>query len=99
MGLIDQLTQTIAPSLTLEVVRDSVLDMLLQLASDPIPNIRFNVAKALEITATSFGDAPEGLQLVQQKISPVLEALKNDQDADVRFFASRALQKAHALEA
>lgn len=97
MELIDP--QTIAPSLTLEVIRDSVLDMLLQLASDPIPNIRFNVAKALEIIATSVGDAPEGVQLVQQKIAPVLEALKNDQDADVRFFSSRALQKAHALEA
>ena len=71
MELIDP--QTIAPSLTLEVIRDSVLDMLLQLASDPIPNIRFNVAKALEIIATSVGDAPEGVQLVQQKIAPVLE--------------------------
>ena len=97
MELIDP--QTIAPSLTLEVIRDSVLDMLLQLASDPIPNIRFNVAKALEIIATSVGDAPEGVQLVQQKIAPVLEALKNDQDADVRFFATRALGKAQALEA
>ena len=73
--------------------------MLLQLAGDPIPNIRFNVAKGLEIIATSFGDTPEGVQLVQQKVAPVLEALKNDQDADVRFFALRALQKAHALEA
>ena len=93
MGLIDQLTQTIAPSLTLEVVRDSVLDMLLQLASDPIPNIRFNVAKALETVATSFGDSAEGAQVVHLKIAPVLEALKGDPDADVRFFAGRALQK------
>ena len=98
MGLIDQ-CQTIAPSLTLEVVRENVLDMLLQLAGDPIPNIRFNVAKALESIATSFGDSPEGRELVQTKIAPVLEALKNDQDADVRFFASRALTKAQALEA
>ncbi|OJT15844.1 Protein phosphatase PP2A regulatory subunit A [Trametes pubescens] len=94
-----QAIMTIAPSLTLEIVRGDILDMLLQLAGDPIPNIRFNVAKALETTAVSIGDTPEGAQLVQQKIVPVLEALKNDQDADVRFFATRAAQKAQALEA
>ena len=80
-------------------MRDSVLDMLLQLAGDPIPNIRFNVAKALENIATSFGDTAAGRELVQTKIAPALEALKNDQDADVRFFATRALGKAQALEA
>ncbi|TBU35240.1 ARM repeat-containing protein [Dichomitus squalens] len=94
-----QAIMTIAPSLTLDVVRENVLDMLLQLAGDPIPNIRFNVAKALESIATSFGDSPEGRELVQTKIAPVLDARKNDQDADVRFFASRALAKAQALEA
>ncbi|KAI0655077.1 ARM repeat-containing protein [Cubamyces menziesii] len=94
-----QAIMTISPSLTLDIVRGDILEMLLQLAGDPIPNIRFNVAKALETIATSFGDTPQGRQLVQQKIVPVLEALKNDQDADVRFFASRALLKAHALEA
>nr|VWO96708.1 Protein phosphatase 2A structural subunit [Ganoderma boninense] len=94
-----QAIMTIAPSLTIEVVRDSVLDMLLQLAGDPIPNIRFNVAKALENIATSFGDTAVGRELVQTKIAPALEALKNDQDADVRFFATRALGKAQALEA
>ncbi|OSD03443.1 ARM repeat-containing protein [Trametes coccinea BRFM310] len=94
-----QAIMTISPSLTLDIVRGDILEMLLQLAGDPIPNIRFNVAKALEAIATSFGDTPDGRQLVQQKIVPVLEALKNDQDADVRFFASRALQKAHGLDA
>ena len=73
--------------------------MLLQLAGDPIPNIRFNVAKALENIATSFGDTAVGRELVQTKIAPALVALKNDQDADVRFFATRALGKAQALEA
>ncbi|KAI0825137.1 ARM repeat-containing protein [Trametes gibbosa] len=94
-----QAIMTIAPSLTLDIVRGDILDMLIQLAGDPIPNIRFNVAKALETVATSFGDTPEGRQLIQQKVVPVLDALKNDLDADVRFFATRAAQKAHALEA
>ncbi|OBZ79824.1 Protein phosphatase PP2A regulatory subunit A [Grifola frondosa] len=91
-----QAIMTIAPSLTLDIVRGEILDTLLQLAGDPIPNIRFNVAKALEVLATTFGDTPEGKQLTQQKIVPVLEAQRTDQDADVRFFAQRALQKAQA---
>lgn len=81
------------------MLQETVLDPLVQLASDPIPNIRFNVAKALETVAVSLGESPEGVQLVQHKVAPVLEALKNDPDADVRYFASKGLQKAHALEA
>lgn len=70
---------------------------MLQLAQDPIPNIRFNVAKSLEVLASTFGDGQEGKQLIRQRIAPVLENQKNDPDADVRYFASKALQKAQAV--
>ncbi|CCM01981.1 uncharacterized protein FIBRA_04054 [Fibroporia radiculosa] len=90
-----QAITVIAPSFTLEIVRGDILETLLQLANDPIPNIRFNVAKALEVLGTTFGDRAEGRQLIEQKVFPVLEMLKNDQDADVRFFAARGLQKTH----
>jgi serine/threonine-protein phosphatase 2A regulatory subunit A len=86
--------QTIAPSLSLDIVRSDIIEPLLQLALDPIPNIRFNVAKSLEVVATTFGRTPEGHEIVQQKIVPALEQQKNDQDADVRYFAARALHKA-----
>ena len=76
------------------MIQDSVLDPLLQLAQDPIPNIRFNVAKSLEVLAATYGSDPEGKTLIQQRVIPVLEQMRNDQDADVRYFASRALQKA-----
>jgi serine/threonine-protein phosphatase 2A regulatory subunit A len=85
--------QVIAPSLTLEIIRSDILEPLLALAKDAIPNIRFNVAKSLEVLAATFSKAPDGLDLVQNKIVPVLEAMKNDSDADVRYFAARALQK------
>ncbi|KAJ3719921.1 Ser/Thr protein phosphatase 2A regulatory subunit A [Lentinula raphanica] len=88
----------IMPSLTLDIVRSEIVESLLQLASDPIPNIRFNVAKSLEVLATAFGNTPEGKAFVRQRIIPVLEQQKNDQDADVRYFAARALQKAAAVE-
>ncbi|KAF8216232.1 armadillo-type protein [Mycena galopus ATCC 62051] len=91
-----QAITTIAPSLNLEIVRSEIIDPLLQLASDPIPNIRFNVAKSLEVLATAYGTVPAGNDFVQTRIVPALEQQKNDQDADVRYFAARALQKALA---
>ncbi|KIK94357.1 hypothetical protein PAXRUDRAFT_828075 [Paxillus rubicundulus Ve08.2h10] len=89
-----QAITTISPSLTLPIVQAEIITPLLQLAEDPIPNIRFNVAKALEILAITFGNTPEGTEFVKQRIIPALEQQKNDGDADVRYFSTRAVQKA-----
>ncbi|KAJ7932389.1 armadillo-type protein [Mycena leptocephala] len=91
-----QAITTIGPSLSLEIVRSDIIDPLLQLATDAIPNIRFNVAKSLEVLAITYGVTPAGNEFVQTRIVPALEQQKNDQDADVRYFAARALQKALA---
>ncbi|KAF9456375.1 armadillo-type protein [Collybia nuda] len=90
-----QAITTITPSLSLEIVRTEIIGPLLLLANDPIPNIRFNVAKSLEVLASTFNTSREGAEFVQQNVVPALEQQKNDQDADVRYFATRALQKAH----
>lgn len=87
--------QTISPSLNLEIVRAEIIGLLLLLANDPIPNIRFNVAKSLEALATTFNKTTEGYEFIQQQVVPALQQQKSDPDADVRFFATRALQKAH----
>ncbi|KAI0304580.1 ARM repeat-containing protein [Russula brevipes] len=84
---------TIAPSLNIDIVCDEIIDALLRLANDPIPNIRFNVARSLEVVATTYGGRPTGKELAQQKIVPVLEELTSDQDADVRYFATLASQR------
>lgn len=68
----------------------------MELAKDPIPNIRFNVAKSLEVIATSHGKTQDGKQFMSEWVLPTLERQKNDSDADVRYFATRALQKAAA---
>ena len=94
----DMAFQTIAPSLNIEIVSDEIIDALLHLATDPIPNIRFNVAKSLEVVATTYGKTPEGKELAQQKIVPALEELKTDQDADVRYFATLASQRTLAIQ-
>ncbi|TFK57295.1 ARM repeat-containing protein [Heliocybe sulcata] len=88
-----QAISSMAPSLNLDIIRSDILAPLLALATDPIPNIRFNVAKALEVLATTYGTTPDGKELCQQRIIPLLEQMKQDQDADVRYFATRALQK------
>lgn len=83
-----------APSLTLDVIKGSVLQVLIGLVVDPIPNIRFNVAKSLEVIAGTINDSPEGRELSQKEILPAVETLRSDSDADVRYFANRALLKA-----
>ncbi len=76
--------QTIAPSLNVEIITDSVLDRTLELVVDPIPNIRFNVAKALETLAEVLMTTPQGREVAEQKLIPALKKLENDTDADVR---------------
>ncbi|KAF8078611.1 armadillo-type protein [Lyophyllum atratum] len=89
-----QAITTITPSLNLEIIRADIIGPLLLLANDPIPNIRFNVAKSLEVLATTFNTSEEGHKFIEQQVVPALEQQKNDQDADVRYFATRALHKA-----
>lgn len=87
-----------APALDLDVIRSEVLTVVLTLAEDRIPNIRFNVAKALEVlavrlatpSATSNESLQEGIDLVRNGILPCLSQLMADKDPDVRFFAEKA---------
>jgi serine/threonine-protein phosphatase 2A regulatory subunit A len=53
---------------------------------DPVPNIKFNVARLLEQLA-SLVDAP----VVDHTIRPCLNELSTDADSDVRYFAKQAL--------
>jgi serine/threonine-protein phosphatase 2A regulatory subunit A len=76
--------QTMASSLDVPIIRDTVLDAALALANDPIPNIRFNVAKCLETLGGVLASSPEGQDLLQRRILPALRKLQEDSDADVR---------------
>jgi serine/threonine-protein phosphatase 2A regulatory subunit A len=60
------------------------LSTALRLCNDEIPNIRFNVAKALEVLASVLQNDPAGQELVQNEIIPALQKLQQDTDADVR---------------
>lgn len=46
--------QTLAPALSLPILQRSVLPILKALVSDPIPNIRFNVARSYAVLINIF---------------------------------------------
>lgn len=104
--------QILAPALSLPVLAKSVLPILQQLVTDPIPNIRFNVAKSYAVLidilkrlpddsnatiaemekqgSTDFPGSERGSQLIRDEIMPPLEKLMQDDDVDVRYFATTA---------
>lgn len=87
-----------APALDIPTIRNSVLAVVLSLSNDKIPNIRFNVAKALEILSIRLGTlGAEGQNLIEQGILGVLEKLGEDVDADVRFFAEKGRAVARGI--
>lgn len=80
-----------------------------RLVTDPIPNIRFNVAKSyavlidtlrrlpaegtlqqIEESSSTTEPSPKGAELVNDQIMPNLEKLQQDEDVDVRYFATVA---------
>lgn len=71
------------------ICRECCLPTLLLLATDPIPNIRFNVAKALGSIAESFKNA--GLKWADESIKPVLVRMRDDTDEDVKYFSGQSL--------
>ena len=56
-----------------------------------MPNIRFNVAKGLEMMSPVCGKP-----VYDTQIRPILNVLVEDADRDVRFFASQTLKKVDA---
>ncbi|KAJ2781266.1 protein phosphatase 2A structural subunit [Coemansia javaensis] len=90
---------TIAPSVTPAIVRDLVLPALEGLVNDPIPNIRFNVAKSLEPLTAVLRTSPETAPLEASAVRPTLARMEEDPDPDVRYFAHRTLAAIDALPA
>lgn len=104
--------------MNLQLIQDSIIPVLERLATDDIPNIRFNVAKSygvlietlrrlpetgtlleLEKSGKPVAPAPQNSALVQQRILPVLAKLQQDDDVDVRYFATTAASQFHEGDA
>ena len=69
-----------------EVLQTVLMTPVLELAEDPVPNIRFNVCKTLQKLVPHVDSAT-----VTTRIKPVLTVLQGDVDRDVKFYAGEAL--------
>lgn len=75
--------------LSSQVIAEKMLPVVTGMTSDPIPNIRFNVAKTLGIIAPFL--FPSHKKIAEEQIKPALDKLAQDSDQDVRYFANHSL--------
>ncbi|KAE9048885.1 Serine/threonine-protein phosphatase 2A regulatory subunit A alpha isoform [Phytophthora rubi] len=78
--------KVLCEAMTPETIQTLLIPLVVELAQDPVPNIRFNVAKTLEVLGPKV-DA----EACASTVTPCLTALLQDGDTDVVFFAQRAL--------
>ncbi|KAJ3020024.1 hypothetical protein HKX48_001439 [Thoreauomyces humboldtii] len=79
----------IASAVNGDALRDFILPTVITLAADPIPNIRFNVAKSFE-QIIPLAKKANLTSTVNEQIKPALAKLSDDSDLDVRYYAKRA---------
>ena len=70
------------------VYEESMFPLLKKLASDPITNVKMNVAQILG----SWGERIKG-ESIGERSSDILKTLKSDSEFDVSYFAEMALKK------
>ena len=61
--------------------------LVLALREDPVPNIRFNVAKTLEVLLPKLEK-----EIIENQVKQCLMVLASDTDNDVKYFAKRAMK-------
>jgi len=59
---------TLAPAVNIEVIQEFILPMINQLITDPIPNIRFNVAKSYGVLISILRQLPAEGTLTKMKL-------------------------------
>jgi serine/threonine-protein phosphatase 2A regulatory subunit A len=57
---------------------------------------RFNVAKCLGVLSQTLSTQAGGREVARSQILPSLEKLREDSDADVRYFAIKSTETANA---
>ena len=78
--------QTVGQKMGKEMVSTRVLGQLEEVQSDPIANVRLNIAKALGQLRDQFTEDAK-----VKRVVPLLERYSKDPDRDVSFFAKAAL--------
>ena len=81
--------QTLAPVLNLEIIESTIVPTLHRMASDPIPNIRFNVAKAYHVIMDVLKRLPE---------TGTIHELEQGQGPQTNGDATGSMQGRHLVE-
>ena len=81
----------LASEVSKPVLNKNFVEVLLTLAEDPVPNIRFNVSKTID---GIYALLTPGNKI---KCEGALEKMCKDRDFDVQFYASMAMQKIKKL--
>lgn len=69
-----------------EITTKLLLPTVLILATDPVANVRFNVAKTLQKISPYLESS-----VIDSQVKPTLDKLNSDADVDVKHFASEAI--------
>jgi serine/threonine-protein phosphatase 2A regulatory subunit A len=85
--MVDQLVSDEIPNIRFNVAKSYgvLVDVLKRLPEQ-------GTIAALEKEGKPFKGCPKGLELIHEKILPNLEKLQQDDDVDVRYFATTAAQ-------
>lgn len=74
-----------------EVIKDFIIPTCVRLSSDPVPNIRFNVAKTFAKLIPIVKKLDNFAKGHNEQIKSALVKLNEDNDVDVRFYSQKAL--------
>lgn len=82
------------PVIDQAIIVSKILPFINHLIADPVPNIRFNVAKSYLLAAEVLlkEPSPEVTKLIESEILSNLNTLLNDADVDVRYYANKSIE-------
>lgn len=80
--------QAIIPFITKEQISSHVIPIFLKAMKDPIPNVRFTVAKILQKSKSQLDAGAVASQII-----PGLKEMTSDSDRDVQYYATVAINE------
>lgn len=84
--------QVLFNSLSSQTIEETVLPLVLSMATDPVPNVRLTVARTIQEMIKIHGKDIR-LSALTGAITPTLVKLCQDNDRDVRFYANKASEE------
>ncbi|GEQ68679.1 hypothetical protein JCM33374_g2347 [Metschnikowia sp. JCM 33374] len=89
----------LTPVIHQNIVVNKILPFVSHLTTDPVANIRFNVAKTYLVIVEALVKTPgaEVTKLIEGEILQKLSCLQNDADVDVRYYANSSIESIKSL--